>query len=56
MLDRRRPQKWSEAELTDLKAMARRKMDAREIALALGRHVASVKKKARELKLVLRKR
>ena len=44
-----------QAELKDLKAMARLKMDAQVIALALGRHVASVKKK-RELKLVLRKR
>jgi hypothetical protein len=47
---------WSEAELSRLKAMARRKVDAQEIALTLGRHTGSVKKKARELGLVPRKR
>jgi transposase len=51
-----RPQDWSEAEMGRLKDMARRKADTREIAVALGRHVASVKKKVRELGLVPRKR
>jgi hypothetical protein len=47
---------WSEGELSRLRIMARRKVAAREIALALGRHTASVKQKARELGLVPRKR
>ena len=50
-----RPQNWSKAELTHLKAMARRKENAQQIAIALGRHVGSVKKKVRELGLVPRK-
>jgi hypothetical protein len=54
-MKRARPQDWSKAELSRLKAMARRKVDAREIAIALGRHVGSVKKKVRELGLVPRK-
>jgi hypothetical protein len=46
---------WSETELERLKAMVRRKVDVRRIALALGRYVEPVKKKMRELKLVPRK-
>jgi hypothetical protein len=53
---RTRPQEWSEAELRGLEAMARQKLETRQIALSLGRHVASVTKKMRELGLVPRKR
>jgi hypothetical protein len=53
---KRTPSKnWSEAELSRLKAMIRRKVDARQIAIALGRHVGSVKSKVRQLGLVPRK-
>ena len=45
-------QDWSEAELSRLKDMVRRKVDAQRIAIALGRYVGPVKKKIRELKLV----
>ena len=51
-----RPQDWSEAELGRLKAMVRKKIGAREIAIALDRHVGSVKRKLRELRLMPRKR
>jgi hypothetical protein len=54
-MKRTRPQNWSKAELTLLKAMARRKADAQQIAIALGRHVGSIKRKVRELGLVPRK-
>ena len=54
-MKRARPKDWSKAELSRLKAMARRRVDAQEIAIALGRHVGSVKKKVRELGLVPRK-
>jgi transposase len=50
-----RPQDWSEDELKLLKAMARQKVDAREMAIALGRHIGSVKRKLRELGWVPRK-
>lgn len=43
------------AELIRLRAMARRKIDAREIALVLGRPMASIKSKIRELGLLPRK-
>jgi hypothetical protein len=49
------PKNWSEAELSRLKAMVRRKVAARQIAISLGRHAESVKKKVRELGLVPRK-
>jgi hypothetical protein len=55
-MKRARPQDWSEAELKRLKGMARRKVNARQIALALGRHAGSVKKKLREIGKVPRKR
>jgi hypothetical protein len=50
-----RPKQWTEAEVRFLKTLARRKIRAEEIARELGRHVGSVKKKARELRLLLSK-
>ena len=50
--ERARSKDWSEAELDRLKAMVKRGVSARQIAIALSRHVASVKKKVRELGLV----
>jgi hypothetical protein len=47
---------WSTVELVRLKAMVRRCVDARQIAIALGRHVTSVRRKVRELGLVPRKK
>ena len=51
-MKRTRPKQWSQAELTRLRAMARRKVDARKIAIALGRHTESIRRKIRELGLV----
>ena len=51
-MKRARSKDWSEAELIRLKTMLRRRVSARQIAITLGRHVVSVKKKARELGLV----
>ena len=48
-------QDWSEAELRRLRGMVRRNIDAKQIAIALGRHVGSVKSKVRELGFVPRK-
>ena len=47
---------WTEAELHQLRKSSRRKISAEDAAKSLGRHVGSVKKKARELGLVLYKR
>jgi IS30 family transposase len=44
-----KPQQWTEAEVDHLKTLARRKVSAKDIAKALGRHIGSVKSKAREL-------
>jgi hypothetical protein len=49
------PQQWTEAKVDHLKTLARRKVSAKYIAKALGRHVGSVKSKARELGLMLLK-
>jgi len=49
-------QQWTEAEMRRLKAFARRKVSADNIAKELGRHVGSVKRKARELGLLLFKK
>ena len=50
------PKDWSKAQVGRLKVMARRRVDTEQIAIALGRHVESVKKKMRELGLVPQKR
>ena len=47
---------WTEAETRLLRARIRKKVSAEEIAKTLGRHVGSVKKKARELGLIPIKR
>jgi IS30 family transposase len=47
---------WTEAETRRLRTLARKKASAEEIAKSLGRHVAPVKKKARELGLILFKK
>jgi hypothetical protein len=47
---------WTEAETHRLRASARKKVSAEDIAKALGRHVGPVKKKARELGLILFKK
>ena len=47
------PKDWSQNELRHLKAAAKSKASAEDIAKALGRHVGPVKRKARELGLIL---
>ena len=47
---------WTEAETTRLRALARKKVSAEDIAKSLGRHTGSVKRKARELGVVLLKK
>jgi IS30 family transposase len=47
---------WTEAETRRLRARARKKVSAEDIAKSLGRHVGPVKKKARELGLILFKK
>ena len=47
---------WTEAETRRLRACARKKVSAEDIAKSLGRHVGSVKKKAIELGLILFKK
>jgi hypothetical protein len=47
---------WTEAETRRLKAWARKKVSAEDVAKSLGRHVGPVKKKARELGLILFKK
>jgi hypothetical protein len=47
---------WTEAETRRLRTLARKKASAEDIAKSLGRHVGSVKKKARELGLILLKK
>ena len=46
---------WTEAETTRLTALARRKVSAEDIARSLGRHAGPVKRKARELGVILLK-
>ena len=55
-MTRTSPEQWTEAEMRRLKAFARRKVSADDIARALGRHIGSVKRKARELGLLLFKK
>ena len=43
---------WTEAETLRLRALARKKVSAEDIAKSLARHVGSVKKKVRELGLI----
>ena len=52
---RTRPKEWTESELKRLKVLAKRKMTADIVAELLGRHVGSVKRKAREIGLILSK-
>ena len=47
---------WTEAETRRLRAAARKRVGAQDIAKALGRHVGPVKRKARELGLILFKK
>jgi IS30 family transposase len=47
------PKQWTEAEARRLKILVRQKVSAEGIATALGRHVGSVRRKARELGLIL---
>jgi len=51
-----RPQQWTKAEVHQLRMLAKRKVSADSIAKSLGRHVGSVKTKARELNLTLSRR
>jgi hypothetical protein len=51
-----KPREWTAQETLRLTALARQKIGAREIAHEFGRHVISVRKKARELGLLLSKR
>jgi len=51
-----RPQEWTKAEVHQLRMLAKRKVSADSIAKLLGRHVGSVKTKARELNLILSRR
>jgi hypothetical protein len=51
-----RPQEWTKAEVHQLRMLATRKVSADSIAKSLGRHVGSVKTKARELNLILSRR
>jgi IS30 family transposase len=47
------PQEWTKAEVHQLRMLAKRKVSADSIAKLLGRHVGSVRTKARELSLIL---
>lgn len=51
-----RPREWSKQEAQRLIALARQKTCADDVARELDRHVTSVRKKARELGLLLQKR
>jgi hypothetical protein len=44
---------WTDAELRQLRTMARKRASAAEIARSIQRHVGGVRAKARELGLVL---
>jgi IS30 family transposase len=50
------PKDWSQNELRRLKAAAKSKASAEDIAKALGRHVGPVKRMARELGVILFKK
>jgi hypothetical protein len=51
-----RPKEWTDEEVRLLTRMARQNLTSSEIASALGRHVASVKRMAQVLCLPLTKR
>jgi hypothetical protein len=53
---KRSAQGWTEAEVHQLRTLAKRKVRADSIAKLLGRYVGSVKTKARELNLILSRR
>ena len=53
---KRSTQEWTEAEVHQLRMLAKRKVRADSIAKLLGRYVGSVKTKALELRLILSKR
>ncbi len=55
-MKRGRPKEWTESETSALRAMARRKVSAEDIARAVGRRVASVRREARRLGLLLFKK
>jgi hypothetical protein len=55
-MKRAAPRQWTEGELHRLRAFAKKKVSADIVAESLGRYVASVKTKARELGLILPKR
>jgi hypothetical protein len=50
-----RPKEWAENELHRLRVLAKKKATADNAAELLGRHVGSVKAKAREIGLILAK-
>jgi hypothetical protein len=50
-----RPKKWTESELHRLRALAKKEVTADIVAELLDRHVGSVKRKAREIGLILSK-
>lgn len=50
------PKDWSQNELRRLKAAAKSKASVEDVAKSLGRHVGPVKRKARELGLILFKK
>jgi hypothetical protein len=50
-----RPKEWTESELHRLRALAKKKVTADIVAELLDRHVGSVKRKAREIGLILSK-
>jgi hypothetical protein len=47
---------WSDFEKRQLAKLVRTRIGAREISIALGRHIGSVRKMAREMRLILRKK
>jgi IS30 family transposase len=47
---------WTDAEIRRLRASARKKVNVEDIAKSLGRHAGSVKRKARELGVILLKK
>ena len=53
---KRSTQEWTEAEVHQLRMLAKRKVRADSIAKLLGRYVGSVRTKALELRLILSKK
>ena len=47
---------WAEAETRQLRKAAKKRITAEDIAKVLGRHIGPVKRKARELSLILFKK